>query len=152
MPGLPRKVIRDALVKRLTAVKSMKSVSQRWKPTIKVDKADQPALFLVSGDSDLPRYQEERVPATWPLEPVLFLYARTDDPDVIPSDVLDPLVQDIESALLWQPGDSHPAVGSPTTLGGLVEHCRVAGVFTDEAPIDGQAVVVIKLHILAVSS
>lgn len=148
-PSINRSAIMAALFKRLQAAPGFKTYSRRFRDTSEVGALEQPALFLLSSDRQDPKYDEERVPPIWALEPMVLLYARVDDPSLSPGEVIDPLTDAIDAALQWVPGDSHPAMGSPTTLGALVEHCRVAEVLVGEGGKSGQAVVQINLHVLA---
>lgn len=146
---LGRTAIMAALFARLQKVPGITTSSRRYRPVKDVTAREQPALFLLASDVQKPTYQTEGVPAVWDLEPAVLLYAQVAAKTLSPGEVLDPLLDAIEAALLWAPGDGAPAVGSPTTLGGLVTHCRIANVIVGEGAESGQAVVQIDLNILA---
>lgn len=147
--SLGRTAIMAALFARIQKVPGIVTTSRRYRAVKDVSAREQPALFLLASDVQKPEYQTEGVPAKWELEPVVLLYARVDDKTTSPGEVLDPLIDAIESGLQWVPGDGAPAMGSPTTLGGLVTHCRIAGIEVGEGAESGQAVVQIILNILA---
>lgn len=146
--SLGRTAIMTALFKRLQAVPGLVTTSRRYRPVKDVSAKEQPALFLLASDVQRPSYQTEGVPATWEMDPAILLYVSVADKSLAPGEVLDPLIDTIESALLWVPGDCAPALGSPTTLGQLVTHCRIAGIQIGEGGESGQAVVQFDLNIL----
>lgn len=151
-PSISRSAIMAALFARLNAISSFTTKSRKYRDVKDVGGAEQPALFLLAADKQNATYsQAAGARPIWDLEPDLLVYAQTPvaaDP-LSPDEVLEPLIDAIDAALLWAPGDGPPAMGSPTGLGGLVTHCRISGIEIGEGAKSGQAVVLIHLHILA---
>jgi hypothetical protein len=99
----------------------------------------QPALMLTSGDIEELTPKPEQIGLTtpmWKLKLVVVLYAKSPDPKIAPSTILNPLIAAVCNALLAQPLEAAaqaqkfptrlPGQAS-TTLGGLCASCRVAG-------------------------
>lgn len=104
-----------------------------------------PALLFKQHDEVAVR--KTGFPTIWTLHPVLMLYAHTGqsiDLNVIPGQILNPLVDAIENAL----DVIDPKTGK-CTLGGLVSHCAITGTISMiEGNLGDEAVVVIPLEIL----
>jgi hypothetical protein len=96
----------------------------------------QPALvFNVAGQTP---EQQPRMPPKWLLGTVLVLMAR--DTNAAPGEVvLNAMIDEVEYALEWQPGEPVPGNGElwHTTLGGIVQRCYIDGVI--EFPSAGEA-------------
>jgi hypothetical protein len=103
----------------------------------------QPALYLVKTTEQYVR--NRGVPALVHFVLHLYLYAMTSDPEISPQEVLNPLQDAIDSALL----SGIDGEGNQT-LGGLVHRCWIEGeVITDEGLLGEQAVARIPINILA---
>lgn len=84
---------------------------------------DQPALLMVQGSETAQK--RKGLPTIWTARAQLLVYVRTNaqsDDSVIPSQLLNPLVDAIEAALT--PDDIS---NDACTLGGLVSHCAIEG-------------------------
>lgn len=149
MAALGRAAIMAAIFAKLSSVPGFVTRERRFRDLARVSAAEQPYLTLLGSDKQDAAYKQEGAPAVWTLEPTIFVYARTEDPNTAPADVLDPLVDGIEAALQWVAGDSSPTIGAPTTLGGRVTHCRISSVAIGEGAESGQAVAIIHLHVSA---
>lgn len=147
--SINRSAVMAALFARLNAISAFTTKSRRFRDATEVGALEQPALFLLAADKQGASYQQEGARPTWDLEPDILFYAQVADKTLSPDEILEPLIDAIDAALQWVPGDSAPAMGSPTTLGQLVTHCRISGVEIGEGGKSGQAVVLVHLHILA---
>lgn len=147
--SINRSAIMAAVFARLNAIPAFATKGRRFREVTEVSATEQPALFLLAADKQDATYQQEGARPVWALEPEILVYVRVDDKTLSPDEILEPLIDAVDAALQWAPGDSAPAMGSPTTLGQLVTHCRISGVQIGEGGKSGQAVVLIQLHILA---
>lgn len=150
--ALARESIYTELFSRLAAIDGLKTSSRRFLDIDQVIAEDQPALFLVAGPEKAQHVYGE--PPKWLLSPTVYLYARTDpEQDTAPSEVLNPLLTLIETALEWTGGDAGAnAPYSPTTLGRLCNYCRIVSVDIGEGLKDSQGVAIVQLEILALGS
>ena len=122
-----------------TAVRKVK----HWED---VQPDDQPALLM--------RHTKERaefrkgLPTRWWFTYELFIYVSTDaqmNPDALPSQLINPLLDAIDNALKPDDLDGHTA-----TLGGLVSHCAINGdVLIFEGHLGNEAVVIVPIEVLA---
>jgi hypothetical protein len=141
---MDREAIYSALFDLLEGAAEFKTASRRLKHWADVEAADQPALFqaqrreLVEGEPGLPRIHMFHVDA--------YIYANTQDPDLSPGEILNPLLDVIEAALAPNP------ITNKQQLGGLVEHVWVEGeIETDEGTLGDQGVCIVPI-VIKVSS
>jgi hypothetical protein len=135
-----REAIYSALFAKLKTIDGFVTCSRKLKHWADVDSINQPALFQAQIGEVAQRLTNQ--PTRWTLNVHLYLYANTADLDLSPSQVLNPLIDDIITAL-------EPPVGEVQTLGGLVQYCRVSGeIVEDEGVLGVQAVVRIPIEIL----
>lgn len=140
-----REAIFVALFGLLSAVPGFKVRERRLRHWNDVPDAEQPYLCLAqAGQTAVQGDPAKGVPTKWTLEADIYLYARTTG-DLVPSSVLNPLVDAVEDALQPQ----YPDVEKCQTLGGLVQHCWIEGnIETDEGTLGDQAVAIIPIKIL----
>jgi len=109
---------------------------------------DSPCLFMRQRTENASRVKGR--PTIWRLSVDLLLYARTNaqnDPDVVPAQVLNPLLDAIEAALT--PDDP---MNDACTLGGLVSHAAIEGtVEIFEGTQGDEAVAVVPLTLVLAS-
>jgi len=112
-----------------------------------VEPEAQPAL-LMRQVSENANYRKG-LPTIWTCQIVLLLYVKTQAqnvPDVVPSVVLNPLLDAIEAAVIG--GMDDPSSLS-ATLGGLVSHCAIKGdVQYFEGTLGDDAVVAVPIEFL----
>jgi hypothetical protein len=110
--------------------------------------ADFPAMMQVQTREAVK--QTRGLPPKWTLEMDLYIYVRTEaqsDDSVIPSQLLNPILDAIDAAL--KPDDLKSGV---CTLGGLVSHAWIEGsVETSEGNLGDLEVAVVPLSILVPS-
>ena len=117
------------------------TASRRLRHWSDVAAAEQPALFAIQKSETA----EERrpLPVKWRARVDLYLYAQAPDELTPPATVMNPLLDAVEAALAPDPA-SHVQ-----SLGGLVQHCWIAGrIETDEGVLGGQAVAIVPVEIL----
>jgi hypothetical protein len=111
----------------------------------KVAAEDSPALLFVQRDELAER--KKGLPTKWTLKPELLVFVHTGaqtDPSVIPSQIINPLLDAIEASLTVD-----DPFNNACTLGGLVSHCAINGVIEIvEGSLGDEAVVRIPLDIL----
>ena len=102
---------------------AFKTATRKLKVWEDVPKEDQPALL------QLQRLETVRkpkgLPAKWTFTIDLYLYVNTEannDPSIVPSQLLNPLMDAIEAALAID-----DVMNDACTLGGLVSHCYIDG-------------------------
>ena len=106
---------------------------------------DQPMLLQLQRRETVTK--PRGLPAKWTLSLDLYLYVHTgamNDPDVVPSQLLNPLMDAVEAALVIDDFSNDAC-----TLGGLVSHCFIDGaVETFEGNLGDQAVMIIPLTVV----
>ena len=136
-----REPIYAALFALVQSAAPFVTVSRRLRHWSDVGAAEQPALFMIQKTETA----EERrpLPVKWRASVDLYVYAQAPDETTAPSTVLNPLLDALEAALAPDP------VSHVQTLGGLVQHCWIAGrIATDEGVLGGQSVVIVPVEIL----
>lgn len=137
-----REAVYQALFDHLRTIPGFKVTSRRPRLWTEVDKADQPAFFLASGDQD-PRNSPDGEPTSWRLGAEAILYAHSADPDLPPSALLNPLLDALEARL------KSPIPGRVQTLGGLVERVWISGpIETSGDRMGDQGIASVPLEIL----
>ena len=135
----PRELIYGTLFELLANVPGIKTASRRLKHWEEVNKADQPALFLVQ-KMEVAKIQTN-LPTIWTMHADVVLYGHNSgQSSAAPMVMLNPIVDAIVGQLL------PPVVPGEQTLGGLVHRCRIEGAIqTDEGALGNQAIVVIPV-------
>jgi hypothetical protein len=122
-----------------------KTTSRRLRHFHDVEAEEQPALFMVQTMES--NVQERGKPPRWVLHCDLYIYVRTDaclDQSVVPSQLLNPLIDAIEAALGRDDQSNYAQ-----TLGGLVSRVWIDGnIETSEGNLGDQEIAVIPLSIL----
>jgi hypothetical protein len=136
-----REPIYAALFALVQGAASFVTISRRLRHWSDVAAAEQPALFQIQKSETA----EERrpLPVKWRARVDLYLYAHAPDELTAPATMLNPLLDALEVALAPDP------VSHVQTLGGLVQHCWIAGgIQTDEGVLGGQSVAIVPIEIL----
>jgi len=139
---IAREAAYAALFAQVSAVRGFNTVSRQLKAWADVAQPDQPALFMAQG-KQVAESTADNMPTRWKLMADLYVYVRNDDPALALScTTLNDLVDAIEAVLRPTPGYERQ------TLGGVVEHCRIAGdIETDEGVLGAQAVAIIPIEL-----
>lgn len=136
-----REPIYAALFALLQNAAPFVTASRRLRHWSDVAAPEQPALFMIQKSETA----EERrpLPAKWRALVDLYLYAQAPDDTTPPAEVMNPLLDAVETALAPDP------VSHVQTLGGLAQHCWIAGrIETDEGVLGGQTVAIVPIEIL----
>lgn len=136
-----REDIYSAVFSLVSSIPGFVLKSRKVKHWSEVEPVDQPSLFMLQRKENAST--TTNMPTKWTLKIEIIMYAHTNgDPLIIPSSVLNPLIDQIVSK--FEPND---ALGEQT-LGGLVTRCRVDGdIETDEGALGDQGVVIIPITI-----
>lgn len=103
----------------------------------------QPAMFQAQGKETVAAPAAVGLPTRWLLEATLYVYVSTQGA-TSPGEVLNPILDALTAKL-----DPNP-IGTPQTLGGLVEWARIEGsIETSEGNLGDQEVAMIPVRILA---
>jgi len=145
--NVARETIYAALFGLLSGVPGFNKTGRRLLHWSEVAHADQPALFLVQSNQ-APQQAGRGLPPKWLLRAELFVYVNVgEDPNAIPAQQLNTLVDAIDVAL--KPAAGSDLVNNVQTLGGLVSHCWIDGeVEVFDGALGPQAVAIIPIAIL----
>lgn len=136
-----REAIYAALFKRLAGSANFAFTSRRLKHWSDLSPAEKPALMVIQKAETAKRIHG--MPAKWTLEIDVYVYCLAPDDYTSASEILNPLVDGIETALAPSP------VEETQTLGGLVDHCWIEGkIQTDEGALGGEAVCILPVFVL----
>jgi hypothetical protein len=106
---------------------------------------DQPALLMRKRRENAVR--RKGFPTRWTFNYDLLLYANTGatkDPEAVPSQILNPLVDAIEAALAVD-----DASNEACTLGGIVSHCAINGdIEIHEGVLGDEGVAIVPIEVL----
>lgn len=132
-----------ALFAKVSGIAGVKTRSRKLKHWADVPAKQQPALYM-SQSGETPE-QVRGLRAKWRLKAELYLYVNPGEGrDVIPSQVMNPMLADIRAALA-----PDNVVANVCTLGGLVSHCWISGeVEVYDGVLGDQAVALIPIEIL----
>ncbi len=132
-----REPIYAALFAKLATAASFKVTSRRLAHWGDVALADQPALFMAQKGEAATTVPAQ--PTVWTLTVDVYLYVSSENRDVAPGQLLNPLLDAVVASIA-------PDYSGKQTLGGLVQHCWVEGeVKTDEGTLGDLAVAVIPI-------
>ena len=109
--------------------------------------ADQPALFLASGDLEPKLGGPAKVPGMpyqWRLHRKIYIYVNVGSDDLaIPSTAMNPVLNAVLAAIAPTP------LGDRQTLSGLVHNVSLNGrIMTDEGLLGPQAVAILPIEVL----
>ena len=138
---MTREPIYAALFALIQSAAPFVTTSRRLRHWSDVAAAEQPALFMIQKSETA----EERrpLPIKWRARVDLYLYAQAGGELTAPASVVNPLLDALEAALAPDP------VSHVQTLGGLVQHCWIAGkIETDEGVLGGQTVAIVPIELL----
>jgi len=124
---------------------AFKTATRKLKVWEDVPKEDQPALLQLQKTETVRK--QKGLPAKWTFTIDLYLYVNTEannDPSIVPSQLLNPLMDAIEAALAID-----DIMNDACTLGGLVSHCYIDGaVNIFEGNLGDQAVCIVPLTVI----
>lgn len=124
---------------------AFKTATRKWKTWEDLPKEDQPALLLRQV-TETARYRKG-LPTIWQCDIALMLYVSTNaqmDEAVVPSELLNPLLDAIEAAIAIDDPANNAA-----TLGGLVSHVAIQGdIAIFEGTLGDEAVAVVPIQFL----
>jgi len=116
--------------------------SRRWKHFMDVPPEQQPCLFQTQ-EREMAE-QRKGLPPKWSIDVSLHIYVWAPTPTTIPSQLLNPIVDAIDTVLAPTPGPQNV-----NTLGGLVAHCWIsAPIQYYEGALGQQAVAVVPISIV----
>lgn len=124
---------------------AFKKATRQLKVWENVEPEDQPALLMLQKSESCSK--PRGLPAKWTLSIDLYLYVHTGsqyDPDIVPSQLLNPLMDAIEASLTLDDVSNNAC-----TLNGLVSHCFIDGVVEIfEGNLGDQAVCIIPITVV----
>ncbi len=140
----PRETYMSALFNAVSAVASFKTAARRVVLPRAMSDAAKPALFLVDADETY-AYTAHAQKVT--LRADLWIYTASGlDPGTTPATELNAILDALDAALRPAGGD---LVLGRFTLGGLVEHCRIAGrVLKDAGDVTGLGLAIVPVEML----
>lgn len=138
-----REAIYAALFAMVSPLDGLVTVSRRLKHWSDVPASETPALFMAQGKQQADRPAVNGLPTRYFLDATIYLYVNT--VDQIPGAVINPIVDAVTQ--IFDP----TGIGTPQTLGGLVEWARVEGAIeTSEGALGDVEVCMIPIRMLAV--
>ena len=139
---MTRETIYSALFDKIGAAAPFVTASRRLRHWQDVGPSEQPALFMAQRNEVV-----EMKPGMNPVTTLhvdVYLYARTNNPDKSPGQILNPLLDAVVATL----GTPDSPTTNKLTLGGLVQHCWIEGTIeTDEGVLGDQGVVIVPVAI-----
>lgn len=141
MAGPTREQVYQALFTQLSSAADFRTKSRRYQPPPNIGIGDMPALFQVQMSENA--RPQRNVPVIWLLKCDAIIYVPVNDPTLIPSQVLNPYIDAISTALAPSP------LSDVQTLGGLCQHCWIEGdLEIYEGVLTELAIAVIPISIL----
>lgn len=136
-----REPIYAALFGLLSQAANFQTSSRRRKHWDDVSPAQQPSLFQCQiREKGASKYIN--LPTVYTLQVEVWVYVHSADPDLAPSQLLNPLVDAVAATL-------QPLPPGAQTLGGLVTSCQISGdIEYDEGLLGDQAVAKIPVALL----
>ena len=137
-----REPIYAALFAKLQNLPGIVTASRRLKHYADVPPTQQPAIFMIQRTEAAE--QVKNLPAKWRLHADVIVYVNTgEDPNGVPAQLLNPIIDAIETAL------DPDSINGSQTLGGLVSHCWISGsIETAEGVLGPQEIAVIPIEIM----
>ena len=144
---IARETIYSALWNLAQGAAQFATASRRLRHWSDVAPAEQPALFM-SEKGGHALVKALGAPVVWTLFADFHVYAHASDPYAAPAQILNPLLDALETALAPSPVTGIQNLGLP----GMVQHALIAGkVETDEGVLGDQAVAIVPVEILCVA-
>lgn len=143
-----RETIYAALFAKLSASAGYVTTSRKLRHWNDVSSEEQPALFVAQRSEVVER--PRGLPPKWALTVDVYVYVSTaaqQDSSVIPSQMLNPLIDALEAALA-----ADDLANNACTLGGLVSRCYIDGAIeTSEGTLGDQEVAIVPVTIVVPS-
>jgi len=137
-----REAIFSALFALVSSPAALQTKSRKLLHWNDVPASQRPALFQAQGRQTVAQPAANGLPTKWYLEASLYLYVSTEGA-ASPGEVLNPILDAITATL--EPN----AIGTPQTLGGLVQWARIEGTIeTSEGTLGDTEVAIIPIRIL----
>lgn len=143
---VPRETIYLALYNLLLGITDWNFIDRRFHVISELNQGQFPAIMMVQ-KPELSEVAGRGIPIKWTLKVDVVVYVdTTNNPDRVPAELLNPILDDIEAAV--QPNVNNPGL-SPQTLGGLVCECRIRGeVMTDEGTLGTHGFIAVPVEII----
>ncbi len=141
-----RKLIFQRLFALLQTVPGVKTCTRRPVMWDQLDTTKKPAIVLMQTNNGY-SYPREVTPGLATLTAKILVYTDAgQDPKSVPVDVINDILDAIDSALAPKGGD---ITTGRQTLGGLVSHCRIEGDSNpiDDGALDQQGVAILNVKI-----
>ncbi|HWR15167.1 MAG TPA: hypothetical protein VN577_10080 [Terriglobales bacterium] len=141
----PREDIYAALFTLLNGLADWKFTDRKYVPISQIGDTSFPAMMMCQKDEQ-PEVNGRGIPIKWHLNVEVVIYVDTggDREDMVPAQLLNPLLDTIENAI--QPD---PTIRGPQTLGGLVSQTRINGkVETDGGVLLNRGWAVVPVEII----
>lgn len=122
----PRELYYATLFDRVAGAAEFKVKERRVRHWSEVVVEDMPYIGMAQ-DNETPVFVRG-LPYKWTLRATLYVYVHTaaqQDKAVVPSQILNPILDAIEAVLA--PTDEDESLNLVNTLGGVVDHCCIAG-------------------------
>jgi hypothetical protein len=139
--AIQREVRYAALFTRLQGFTGLAAIVKRFeRRELSFDQViagEQPCLIIVAG-RQRPQTQQQGIPTKWLLDAEVAVYARADEPNVVPDTILLNVIDQVELALELAPGEAPGAPGYfQTTLGGRVLRAWISGDIAIDPGVEG---------------
>lgn len=140
----PRETYMAALFAQVSAVVAFATTGRRVVLPRAMSDAAKPALFMVDADETY-AYTAEAQKVT--LRAELWIYTASGlDPTITPATELNGILDALDAALAPAGAD---LISNRFTLGGLVDHCRIAGrVLKDAGDVTGLGLAIVPIEML----
>lgn len=137
-----REAIYSALFNKVSGAAGFITASRRLQMWTELSANQQPALFQAQKGETV--NQQKGKPPKYTLSVEIYIYAKSDDPNVPPSSILNPLIDAVEASIT-----PDPVTGVQNLGVGGVSHCWIEGkIETDEGVLGDQAIAIIPVSIL----
>lgn len=138
-----REAIYAALFALVGGAPGLATTSRKLKHWSEVPANQRPALFQAQGRETVAQPAANGLPTKWMLDATLYVYVGTAGAES-PGEVLNPILDAITARL-----DAN-VMGTPQTLGGLVQWARIEGsIETSEGTLGDDEVALIPVRMLA---
>ncbi len=141
----PRETYLAALFGVVSAVAGLRTAGRRLVLPRAMSDVAKPALFMIDADEHY-AYGDHQQKVTLRVD--LWVYTAGGlDPTIVPASELNGILDVLDAAL--KPGGADRLRGKAFTLGGLVEHCRIAGpVMKDAGDLTGLGLAIVPIEML----